>query len=704
MSDRKESKGSSLYKALDNSRNEIRLVTISTPTPGSKLLHLTLAHYCLDDLTHEYRNFESSTNGDGRLHRGTVSQWAAQFQQRESPSGLPPEGAERFEWGDYATLSYVWGSEQRQRPIILNGRKFSVTENLEIALRALSRSGHHGGTYRLWIDALCIDQSNEAERAEEVARMRDIYSGAYGVIAWLGEEGEYSGDAFDLLERFAAMAGESRAKKFGDLALPTSFFFGNGFSGLNALMSRAYWTRLWIVQEVVLGASAAVLHCGDRLMAWRTFSDAVDVLFRSDLWLIKDHLLQTELDRRGVDGDGTWSTLWLHLVHKDLRPLSRYHELNEGPPLGLRRLLDIACSSRCRDRRDKVFALLGMMDPAIARSLVQDYTSDSAGLYTTVSKAFITHHGNLEPLREGNPWGKSNAPSWAADWTWDGRLRYSRPENPVWGFWQLSDQTAAGCAPETVYSAAGTRAAEFRFDGESSLVCKGFVFDRVAGLGALGRGYFRWESKAMVQFRTWKSAYGGNRETAAAIYKTLLLNRVNNGRPAEPQHAAILSLPKTFDVARPQFERHRWRWMASQEGYYFRWSLWREANDRLRLGEQRLGDYFTDSIPQGAEEEVYAEVYGAFDRTSKERRFMLTNRGYMGWAPDNIRGSKNDQTRQGDLICILFGCSTPLVIRPCGRRYQIVGEAYVEGFMNGQAMELLKTDPERVSVQDFTFC
>ncbi len=108
------------------------------------------------------------------------------------------------------------------------------------------------------------------------------------------------------------------------------------------------------------------------------------------------------------------------------------------------------------------------------------------------------------------------------------------------------------------------------------------------------------------------------------------------------------------------------------------------------MADMRLGAYFHDKIPDGAKERDYADTYAAFRRTSQERRFMLTSKGYMGWAPDNAQGSDILQTKVGDLICIIFGCSTPLVIRPNpdDGSFEVIGEAYVEGMMEGQALDL----------------
>jgi hypothetical protein len=693
----------SLYTSLEADRNEIRLVTFEKPYIGSTLIHCRLEIKSLDDIKDSYRAHLASEEVEDKPRRKDVIRWAAQCTKAPSSVGPMSWDAYRFNWGDYAALSYVWGTETQCSRIVLNGRKVSVTENLAIALGAMARSGDYVGQFKLWIDAICINQVDELERASQVSKMRDIYSRAWAVVAWLGEERDYSHDAFNLVQRFADMAEESSLQAFGELKLPSILFLGKCFFGLNELMRRPYWSRLWVVQELVLGASSTILCCGERTMSWNTFCDGINVLFRADMWIIKDHLLCGEVERLGLrEHDSRWSTLWLHLVHKDLQVMSRREEKGNGQ-LGLRRLLDIACSSLCRDTRDKVFALMGMMEPCIASSLVHDYSTEPSELFAAVSREFITSFNNLEPLREGNPWGPVAAPSWAADWAWEGRLRYSRPETPLWGFWQSLDTYMYESTPDTTYSAASGRPAEFSFLGDRLLICKGFVFDAIAGLGARGSSYWEWETKSIVQFpSSWRSAYGGRDKTAEAFCKALLLGRMSGGMAPESRHKAIFTLPKQFDVARPQFERREWRWMASQDGYYFRWQRWREAHDHMQLGETKLGNYFSDIIPDGVEEKDYAEVYGAVDRTTKGRRFILTSKGYLGWAPDNIYGNDSEQTRLADLICIVFGCSTPLVIRPQNGQFQVVGEAYIEGFMDGEAMRLLGTG--ECAVQEFTFC
>ncbi|KAH8670713.1 heterokaryon incompatibility protein-domain-containing protein [Ilyonectria robusta] len=693
-----------IYSPLDSDRDEIRLLAITnSPTP-SDLLHCRIEKTSLQDVRDEYSAHLASTSVVDKPKRKKISLWGAQHGVEEGSDAVgryvPPASAYRFSWGDFAALSYVWGSPRDRRDIVLNGEVTSVTRNLESALRELARQDDFRGRYKLWVDALCINQDDADEKASQISKMREIYNGAWAVMTWLGEGDEESNLAFGLLFQFSTMGPEEQRELANQLSRNPEPRLTRAFYALNELMKRPYWLRLWVVQELVLGGSAAVLRCGSNLIGWTTFCAGLDVLFRRDMYTVKDELLQIENRRRGSKKKGGWHTLSLHLVHKDLWKLSRREE--EGHrSLGLRRLLDIACSSECRDNRDKVFALLGMMEPEIAQALVQDYSMRTSQVFEAVAKLFITHFNNLEPLREGNPWGKTGTPSWAADWKWDGRFRYSRVESPLWGMWQKTDSREP--RPEDMYSAAGNVSPNFSFPGDGLLECEGFVLDSIAGLGARANGYFNWRQRSIQQAQGWKSVYGGRAETAAAIAQTLILGYVSGGQPAENRHsAAMLHLPCTYDLGGPQFARRRWAWLLSQEDYYFRWELWRGANDTLKIGDIPLSSYFDDDIPPEAEEADYNEVYGAFDRSCKERRLMLTGRGFVGWAPDNMYGKPRDQIRVGDVICIIYGCSVPLVVRPLKDRWQVVGEAYVQGFMDGEALALLRSGgcAERV----FTFC
>lgn len=700
----------SFYTPLDEKQDEIRLITVGPVRPDGPL-QCHLHKVSLKDVQEEYSLFKKSMDEAGKSARQILIRWAESHhvQRDDLPNNLgqprisnPSPSFSRFNWGDFAALSYVWGNEQDRRDIMLNGVLFSVTTNLEIALRALAANNEFHGDYKIWIDALCINQNDDVERASQVSKMREIYTSAWRVIAWLGES-DWIGDnrkAFKFLRQLAALSVEEQDLT-RMMAERPGFIDESAFFALHEVMILPYWSRLWIVQEVVMGASSTILRCGADWLDWETFCAGIAVLYNGNNWNVKDRLLFIERARRKIHINQGWLTTSLHLVQQDLRLLGRCEEVG-GDRLSFRRLLEIASSASCRDVRDKVFALAGMMEPEIASEVARNYNFDLPRLFAAVTKAFILHYDNLEPLRQANPWGNQGAPTWAADWTWQGRMRWSRPESDFAG--PLCNSLDPDPKPESIYNAHGGMAARnLILDDFKTLECDGLLLDEIAGLGAPEFGYFGWEGERLVQCPTWRSSYGNDEATANALYKAILGARILKGNRAEDRHSAVLSLPSTFKAAMPQFQRRGWNWLAGQQGYYFKWEEWRHANDTLMLGTRPLRSYFTDVIPEDAEETTIMEVYSTVCRMVMERRFMLTKNGYFGWAPDNAYDDNlKNQTRLGDLIAIIYGCSTPLVIRPCEDKFQIVGEAYVEGFMDGEAIG----DSHRGSfhMKRFVFC
>ena len=63
---------------------------------------------------------------------------------------------------------------------------------------------------------------------------------------------------------------------------------------------------------------------------------------------------------------------------------------------------------------------------------------------------------------------------------------------------------------------------------------------------------------------------------------------------------------------------------------------------------------------------------------SKNRQFAITKKGYMGWVPPHAQ-------RVGR-VCLLSGGQVPYVVRPIGKRYRLLGEAYIHGVMNVKAL------------------
>lgn len=104
---------------------------------------------------------------------------------------------------DFEALSYVWGSPLNKKPIEVDGKDLKVTSNLECALQHLR---DETPTRTFWIDAICVDQSNLAERSEQVRLMAEIYGGAKQVILWLGCDDTDTKPAFETARKLSASA------------------------------------------------------------------------------------------------------------------------------------------------------------------------------------------------------------------------------------------------------------------------------------------------------------------------------------------------------------------------------------------------------------------------------------------------------------------------------------------------------------------
>ncbi|KAH8742513.1 heterokaryon incompatibility protein-domain-containing protein [Diaporthe sp. PMI_573] len=707
-----------LYGSLDDTKDEVRLLTLDPESRSLGLIHCTLETHSLTAFTADYQIFRSGPGMGSLGKRAATSQWS---QSRLAPAlaGLAPlrrlqatrptSSQHRFTWGDYAALSYVWGDEKDTAPIVINGRRRQITANLASALWAFSRQGRFEDGFKLWVDSICINQADWDERARQLRRMRDIYGNAWAVIAWVGDEVFRSSLAIQLIQDLSALS-EAQCGPLIEAALSSEpEYLGKGcWLALQEIIDRPYWSRLWIIQEMIMGASATWITCGTVSIDWASFVAGITFL-EEHLWFIKDHLLSREMSLELTPETGVTGVPWsgvdkFHLVYSDLGPLGNCEE-NGGNYPTFGRLLDIANSADCKDPRDKVYGLVGLMPPDVARRLQPDYTLPVSRVYAATARAFIDSSNTLDPVLEGNPWGPSGAPTWAADWLWPSRWRFARTESQLWGPTGFFPGPESAAAPHVPYRASLGTAHDATFScGGTLLTCSGIVVDAVSGLCVRSTSWFTWDEYSLCQPEGWQSAYGDRTATAEALYRTLVMDRVAESKKASARHAAIFSLPRKFRVgdAEPEFSKRGWAWLAGQESYYHRWEGFRALNKDFRLGEYRLDDFFEDEMPVDASEYDYSEVYSCFVRTLNKRTFMATANGQFGWATNNIYGAESEQVRQGDLIAVLFGCSAPLLIRPAGPYYHVLGEAYIQGLMDGEVLGLLRAG--KVQRQQFTFC
>lgn len=189
----------------------------------------------------------------------------------------------------YEALSYTWGDIDMVKSITINGRKLDVTKNLYMALWHLRFPVEDRV---LWIDTICIDQTNKDERSHQVRQMANIYNQADLVIFWLGEathETDVLMDSLELMqlesvnhpcrnwntsdERWLELwlaVQPTLKKRHSDLAT-------DQLLGLEFLLGQSWFKRVWILQEVA-GAKAAVVCCGTKRVAARIFGLAPSLI------------------------------------------------------------------------------------------------------------------------------------------------------------------------------------------------------------------------------------------------------------------------------------------------------------------------------------------------------------------------------------------------------------------------------------------
>lgn len=258
---------------------------------------------------------------------------------------------------DYDALSYMWGSEENMEMVILNELHFPVRRNLFLALQHL-RSPTQPLCF--WIDALCINQEDLRERAHQVAHMSQIYSLASTVRTWLGLAGP------DVLSVNPLFWNAHQNSQTYESVLYTSTQTQK--EGLEIICNNPYWSRLWIIQEIVLAARIHI-HYGGFDISYGSFSKAV-LLFARFESRISDTpavaICRARFVREMRRGQLEASSIFT---------LIRQH-----------------AAAQCQDSRDKIFGLLGMAKGCCKKEIVIDYSVDVLELCNRVWKHYLEKH------------------------------------------------------------------------------------------------------------------------------------------------------------------------------------------------------------------------------------------------------------------------------------------------------------------------
>ncbi|KAJ3534288.1 hypothetical protein NM208_g7604 [Fusarium decemcellulare] len=157
----------------------------------------------------------------------------------------------------YEALSYTWGEPNLGEVLTVGHEKeiLHITANLRDALRRLRLLDK---PRRLWVDAVCINQEDESEKGRQIPMMSQIYRAATGVCVWLGN--------FPRQARNLALI-KDMPRRIGKSTQSGQWHSSEMLSSMSELIKLPWFSRRWIVQEVVLNADV-VMYCCDEELTW----------------------------------------------------------------------------------------------------------------------------------------------------------------------------------------------------------------------------------------------------------------------------------------------------------------------------------------------------------------------------------------------------------------------------------------------------
>jgi hypothetical protein len=574
----------------------------------------------------------------------------------------------------YRSISYTWVSgggspPQKDFSIEVGMRPLPVLNTLQPFFQVLrSRNMLLDGKW-WWIDSICIDQANLQERAHQVGHMEMIYRHAESVIAWVGEASSDSDLAIDFIKllektsRRRLSVAELRATLQQD-------HYRSHWKALTNFLSRRWWSRIWSVQEFVL-APSLTFWCGMRNVSRVAVCRAISIADKCTSAGIKETLGFTYgNNRRRVWG---------------LYKASKKPEV--GPGLSLLALAAYFCCMDATDDRDRLY---GVMALAADRSLLEvDYSLTTEEVYTRFTQSFITHYKSLDIICFASTYhaspSKAIRPSWVPDW---------QKRNPVVipSMTSQSSKSHVGnlrsprhlyIDPSIYYSACKTKEAVYAFQG-SMLLVRGVVVDTIDGLA--GSRKF-----GMAQVSEWdptqSSCCSGSPCSTTALLESVCRSLTFD------RFDRYLRYPMPTAEFLRDFTRLLNRIItASKESVPGELRCWFQWTRSLRIHGCSLEDMLHDSFQAddddsgpgpNNDESQHKTFFGRFFDTVVRLSFrlMVTRSGRIGMVVE--------KARKEDLVCVLYGCSVPVVLRKSlhGSGYTLVGECYLDRGMDGSLLD-----------------
>jgi hypothetical protein len=332
----------------------------------------------------QIRLLELLSNGCVRIRTTTLS-----------GSDIPP----------YEALSYCWGNSTelyRVDVVVCDEGDDEEMEHLWVSqgLRlALERLILKDSTRMLWIDAICINQSDLGEKSWQVSMMTDIYKNASRVVVYLDVPGGFENPTGDIIPRLVhtmqfvkisscseitwddfdshkELQRSTKPPSNRDIETASLYLFENPW----------FW-RVWIIQEISLARDALVI-CEGWELPWKALSDAYDWVSKSMHW-------------KFLAGNTRLSLLEISRANAQREDLSTLLLRHRG--------------TLASNPRDHIFALIGLARDGY--QLTVDYNMSPAEIFKETAKHILITQKNLDFLRAAgmSQRSESNLPSWVPD-------------------------------------------------------------------------------------------------------------------------------------------------------------------------------------------------------------------------------------------------------------------------------------------------
>ncbi|KAH8658107.1 heterokaryon incompatibility protein-domain-containing protein [Xylariales sp. PMI_506] len=592
----------------------------------------------------------------------------------------------------YEAISYVWGETYSKVDIVLNGATVTVTANLGAAL---ARMRLETADRVLWADAVCINQNDLAERSAQVQMMRTIYERAHCVLIWLERKNPDDEDALRFIDRIASENSTDELTRETDLqaianSVPLSSLPPDSDASWRLLFNffeLDYFCRTWIIQEVQANAKTVAV-CGDVEVNYLAIELAALWAFRTS-----DKIRDKMITDRGISN-------------------VTYIRRLAAPNLSLMNRLEQARGFFASDARDKVFAFLRPED-----SLVADYTRSIKDVYLQAARQILREDGfdGLSHVAAGSMWREAaDFPTWVPTFS----QSYIVPLCKIRGF------TAGGSSDLQQYI--------IDYD---KLKTKAIFVDRIVtvhpslmwnnlSLSASQRDISRLPTYVD---RLWY-LYGGNdkgndqlypnqkpggysRRAAFAMALTAGLGRWGLPRNVE-QHETAFSeyTEKLFKAAAKQeFRLQRERW--SFDGPV-RSNAWDMVGDMVGEIKAAGGSEATQEPECSFDGSSMADLEMRAHHFQKAAQSVCNNRcvfqtrdGYLGLGPahmgptygcmwDEAKGmypektlTENGKPDEVYEVWAILGAKVLYILQPHGASYRLVGECYLQGFMEGEVVQ-----------------